>query len=209
MLTERDRDILLTLTHKVRVLSLSQLARTWWSETAAGLETARRRLRRLAVDGWLTQLPVNAHPELPLAGPLYRWAPGEPAPNCYQLERRCRSRWKEPARRAAVYLATRQAAARLGGVGGRLKHPLQTDHDLHVGTVYLRLLHTDPAMADLWVSEALVAPERRGQKLPDAIVKNPDGSVRLVVEFAGQYDAKRIAAVHEDCAARETPYELW
>lgn len=207
MLTERDREILLALTHKVRVLSLGQIARTWWHGTSG--DQARRRLAGIVAGGFLERLTVNAHPELALNEPLFEWQPGGEPPNVYALEYRLRSRFREHARPTLLYYATRRAAASFGGAGGRLKHPLQTDHDLHVSTVYLRLREIDPETAAAWVSEDLFAKERRRQKLPDAILRDDDGGIRRVIEFAGRYDAARLKAFHADCASRGTPYELW
>src|SRR5262245_41287594 len=58
-------------------------------------------------------------------------------------------------------------------------------HDLHVTTIYLHMLRNRPADAEAWISEDLLAPSRRHQKLPDAMLQFADGRPSVVIEFAG------------------------
>lgn len=204
-LTDRDREILLTLTHKVRLLSLAQIARTWWP--SAMPETARTRLA--ALPHFLTRLKLNAHPELVLDAPLYTWRPGEPAPRYGALSYQLKKRWTQAPEPTTVYIATEKAARYFGGFGGKLRRPLQATHDLHVAQVYLRLFGQDPTQAALWVSEERFAPERRREKLPDAVLRDAAGDIRLVIEFGGAYDAQHVERVHLDCVTRSLAYELW
>ncbi|MBK8183290.1 MAG: hypothetical protein IPK63_10530 [Candidatus Competibacteraceae bacterium] len=102
-----------------------------------------------------------------------------------------------------------KAARYFGGYGGKLRRPLQATHDLHVAQIYLRFLKTDPVRAALWVSEDRFAPERRREKLPDAVIQDAAGTIALVIEFGGAYDAKHVERVHLDCVTRSLPYELW
>ena len=204
-LTERDREILLALTQKVRLLSLEQIARTWWPSALPA--TARNRLA--ALPALLHRLTLNAHPELTLPGPLFTWRPGEADPPCGALSYRLKKRWNQAVRPTTVYIATEKAARYFGGYGGKLRRPLQATHDLHVAQIYLRLWQADPGLAALWVSEERFAPERRREKLPDAVLRDAAGNLILVIEFGGAYDAKHVERVHLDCVARSLPYELW
>ena len=45
--TDRDFDILLTLTSKGRLLDEEQLASAWWSDSRSGRIQARRRAQKL------------------------------------------------------------------------------------------------------------------------------------------------------------------
>ena len=49
------------------------------------------------------------------AGPVFKWKPGDAAPDFGQLAWTLQSRWTEPAREVTVYLATRRAASIFGG----------------------------------------------------------------------------------------------
>jgi len=112
-------------------------------------------------------------------------------------------------RLTTVYTATEATARLYAGCGGRLAHPLQVTHDLHVSAIFLKLRQTSPAEAEGWVSEDLLAPLRRGQKLPDAEIHDNAGRVLKVIEFGGSYAPERVRLVHEDCERRQVPYELW
>ena len=106
-------------------------------------------------------------------------------------------------------MATSRGAKHFGGKGGKLRRPLQATHDLHVSTVYLWFLEQQPDLASAWASEDLIAPTRRGQKLPDAMIQDEAGNPLRVIEFAGAYPPERIEKLHLDCEYRGLPYELW
>ena len=52
-LTSRDCEILDHLSTAVRLFSLDQIARTWWSDAVDPLKLADERIRRLARAGWV------------------------------------------------------------------------------------------------------------------------------------------------------------
>jgi hypothetical protein len=210
IMTDRRREILLALTHKIRLITPTQVARTWWTATASGLSSARRELSALKAAGFLRQSRVIAHPEIELAEPVATWTPGDPEPNPDRIAYRLQSRWTEPSRSAVVFFASRQAANHFGGAGGTLHRLHQVGHDLHLAAVYLRLHQVDPTTAAAWISEdRLPRPERPGEKLPDAVLKDPAGRIYRVIEFGGAYDARRVSKFHTFCAAHGYPYELW
>ncbi len=214
-LTDRDREILLSLTHKVRLLSLDQIARTWWNSSPTGIVNARKRLAILtdnntpSSDLLLRRLRANTHPELNLGGPVLSWNPGELTPDFGALSYRLKSRWTEAIRPTTIYVATERAARYFGGFGGKLRRPLQVTHDLHVAQIYLHLFQTNQEAAGAWVSEEQFGPERRHQKLPDAVLRDKNGQITRVIEFGGSYDPKHVERVHWDCVTRSLPYELW
>lgn len=211
MLTDRDREILIALTHKVRLLSLEQIARTWWSDS--GLATARKRLLLLTDPSFnpyvMQRMKLNAHPELSLCRPIFSWKPGDPTPPFGALSYRLKKRWDKAPEPTTVYIASEKAARYFGGFGGKLRRPLQATHDLHVAQIYLRFLKTEPTLAKQWVSEERFAPERRREKLPDAVLRDAAGNIILVIEFGGAYDPYHVEQVHLDCVTRSLPYELW
>jgi hypothetical protein len=208
-LTDRDQEILSTLTHRVRILSVAQVARTWWQGTRRPVENAAARLRALDRGGLLAAFEIVAHPEIELAGPVARWQPGEEAPDFGAVSYRLRARWTEPVRTTSVIAATAAGAALVGGVGGRRPRPSETTHDLHLAAVYLRVCAFSPALARSWRSEALLysAGGGRDEKLPDATLS--DGHRTLVVEFGGAYRKPKLIEFHEHCAERSLPYQIW
>jgi hypothetical protein len=109
-----------------------------------------------------------------------------------------------------AWIATEKASQIFGGAQrGELKHPLQATHDIGVAAVWLRLREIAPQWAMAWRGEDLLAHTRLGEKLPDAFIVDKNEKVLWVIEFGGSYDARRVKAFHEDCAARDLPYQLW
>jgi hypothetical protein len=108
-----------------------------------------------------------------------------------------------------VFTASERSAKVYAGSGGRLSHPLQATHDIHVSAIFFKLLRENPEEAERWVSDEVLAPLRRRQKLPDAEIHDAVGRTVRVIEFAGGYPPERIRKVHEDCERRQVPYELW
>lgn len=207
-LTDRDHDLLQALVRQVRLFAQRQIADHWW---AGELPNARRRLKRLAAEDLLTSTTVLARtlpvPESPLAS----WRPGDSAPDAGAVAYRCQDRWRRrPPRPCTVWVASERAARLFGGVRrGELRQPTQATHDLGVAAVWLRLREVSPEWAAAWRGEDLLAHTRRGEKLPDAFLVNAREQVLWVIEFGGGYDAGRVRAFHDDCAARGLPYQLW
>jgi hypothetical protein len=207
-LTERDRALLQALVQKVRLFSQRQIADHWWN---GELVNSRRRLKRLADRGLVQRMTVLARPIPVLESPLVGWRPGDSAPHFGSIAYRCQERWRlRPTRLCTAWLATDVASQAFGGPArDALKNPTQATHDLGVAAVWLRLNHVAPEWASAWRGEDLLAHTRRGEKLPDAFVVAETERVAWVIEFGGSYDAQRVEAFHQDCAARELPYQLW
>ena len=209
MRTWRDDEIVSTLTTKISFVETSQAARTWWRDNTSGRDRAADRLRRLVLEGYLIALKLRVHPELQLERPIISWQPGEVAPSFGPVSYRLRARWSEPLRWVTAYAASKRTGRVFAGNGGGPSRPLQATHDLHVSAIYLRLLRESPGEARRWVSDNVLAPLRRGKKLPDAELHDPEGRTLKVIEFGGNYPPERVRKVHEDCERRGLPYELW
>lgn len=209
-LTTRDQQILQSLCTKVRVFTLQQLADAWWHDAAQPELLARRRLAKLAEVELVRRHSVSAMPLPPLDTPLIQWRPGQRTPDFGAAAWKAQNRWKESARQTIVYSATSKSANLFGGKPTqKLKSAFQITHDLGVAAMFLTLLRTDPQRASRWIGEDLIAPFRKHQKLPDAVIADsPASRPAMIYEFAGQYPKSRIAAFHHDCARRRLPYEL-
>lgn len=207
--TERQRALLITLSFKVRFLSIDQIARTWWTPTLAGVSTTRRQMATLMASGDLIRRQVLAHPEIPLKAPVFEWEPGRPDPAFGALAYAIQTRWTETVQDTEVYMATPQSAHRLGGVAGEIRRVYQATHDLHMAAIYLQALAQGPARAIAWVYETRMGPPKFREKLPDAVLRDEAGTIRRIIEFGGTYDAHRIEKLHRYCVERRLPYELW
>jgi len=206
-LGERDRTVLDALTHRVRVLTLEQTASLGWEGSAS---RARERLRALEAAGWLRALDLLAHPLIELGNPALVWEPGDPVPDFDKLSYRLTSRWKRSPRVHRAFIATRQAAVRLAGHGGRVPRPSEATHDIHLAEVYLALLRKDPKRARRWVSEEDLYSQGFGRdaKLPDAMLLDR-GEGPTVVEFGGAYRPAKLRDFHRFFQRKALRYELW
>lgn len=209
-LTARDREILLDLTAKIRIATFGQLARNYWPSGESGKMNARRRLGELVSRELLRKIPVVSHPLLPLEAPVVTWSPGEAKPNPAEISTRLQGRWQSEPHEMVAFIAGRRAIALFGAKAlGEIKNRYQVTHDLHVSEVYFFFRRTNSRLASAWIGEEILAPSRKHQKLPDAILHDDEGQPRLVIEFGGKYPKRRVEAFHDDCESRSLPYELW
>lgn len=209
-LTSRDREILQTLTLRVKLLTTEQVARTWWSSSADPVHNARKRLRALADENLIDPISILAHPELPLTGPVVSWSPKLPTPDFGAVSYRLRSRWEEPFSSVSAVLATRQTANFFGGDPGRHPKAAEQNHDVHLAAVYLHIRLHRPAWTDHWISEQRIKrsrPDAPGEKLPDAMVE--DSGRKIAIEFGGAYTKEKVQGFHEFCQRKGLSYELW
>ncbi len=181
-LTERDERLAISLTQKVRLLSLPQAARLCDTTVAY----MRRRLSRLQEAGVMTTAVVRSHPVLPLDEPIVTWRPGEASPDAAKVSYRLKARWTAPDRPLRVYFATRKAMQIWGGRAGRIRFPLQATHDVHVTQMYLRVVAEQPELAERWIGEDAVETEDRGKRT-DALIVDPGGRTVCAMEFGGAY----------------------
>lgn len=211
-LTDRDERIIWTLTRKLRVVTVDQAARTWWSDRQHATKAARDRLSKLRHDGLLHLVPVMAHPEIELPGPVFCWEPGDDTPDFGPISYRLRSRWNHPVAATTLVGATRQAVREFGGfIADRLPRPSEASHDIHLAQVYLKLVGRDPALAHRWICEQQLYAEGRGrnERLPDAILRPRRGKAEdgRVIEFGGAYTKKKLEEFHEGIS--HSAYEIW
>ncbi len=210
-LTVRDCELLAMLCVRVRMASLNQIARAWWGVSDYQVAACQRRLTRLKRHRLLRAAQATLLDLAPLRQPLATWRPGERTPNLAGIAWSLQIRWRSSYRRATIYLPTVEAARRFGGGrSGRIKRPFQVAHDIGVAEMYFAVRRIRPTNVLLWIGEDRLAPHRRRQKLPDAILaSSPATKPLLILEFGGRYDKRRLIAFHEDAVERGVPYEIW
>jgi hypothetical protein len=210
-LTARDTEILTALTRHVRVFSLSQIATTWWATSST--RVSENRLKQLVTLGLIQIDHTVAHPEIELPGPLFTWHPGEADPHLGALSHALRSRWTEHPALTTCVSATKLAAERFGGHGGRPPRAVERTHDIHFAKVYLHYRRTQPETLAHWVFEEKIKFERKlaesgfGEKLPDALLRFPGRT--HAVEFGGAYPKDKLSAFHGYCKDQHYSYEVW
>ena len=119
-------------------------------------------------------------------------------------------RWQNaPRTTASVVWATRRATQIVGGVSGRLRQPLQLQHDLGLSEV---LACRATPEGETWIGEdawRAFWPLGMQTKLPDAVLLDSQQRVVRVIEFAGRYSRQRLARFHRYWIRQRTPYEIW
>lgn len=208
-LTSRDRDILRTLTQKVRALSVSQIARSWYGKGERRESCARARLRYLERIGLIQMGTRFAQPELTFDKPLVTLRRRERAPDFGPLSWQLKRRWCGPALLTDVVIATRRVSA----FGGRWPRDSEVSHDVSgVASLYLHWVTTDAARANAFISEARL--HGRGLRregwaehlmVPDGAVEGPTGLV--LVEMAGRYTRQKLEAFAQ--AFSDYAIEIW
>lgn len=205
--TRRDIEILDALSTRIHLMSLNQIARTWWPNTKNAPANAKGRLSQLQDAGLISNERLMLSPELPLAHPLLTWAPGDPIPEFSSLAYRLTARWTDAPILTQVYTATKRAAQHFGGHGGRPIRSTERTHDLHLAAVFLIKRQNPAFRTDFWLSESSIYAQQlsKNEKLPDALIKVP----RTAIEFGGEYDKYKLRAFHDYCAQQNLSYELW
>ena len=138
-LSERDIDLIETLARKVRVLTLNQIARTWWPDSVAPKSAARHRLAELERAGFVVSFTAIAHPEILLSAPVISWTPGLPAPDFGSASHRLKRRWSRPAKATRCVSISNIAGRQFGDHGGRCPRESEEMHDIHLAQLYLLL----------------------------------------------------------------------
>jgi hypothetical protein len=215
LLTNRDLEILGALTKRVRCLSLPQIARTWWQDSANAARVAENRLRILARQGLIEIERAPAHPEIELLAPVATWRVGEPEPKFGAVSYQLKSRWRSHPVLTSCVSASKIAVNRFGGYGGRPPRLVERTHDIHMAQVFLFYRLRRPDLIRFWVFEEQVKAERRiqwkdpvfGEKLPDVILRSP--AADQVIEFGGAYGKDKLVTFHRYCTERSLAYEIW
>lgn len=211
MWTHQEFDLLETLTRRVRLLSVDQIARIPWRQVDSQRYMKRPsgpRLRRLIQAGLLARAFINVRRLKPTC-PLFRWRPGDDEPNVEQLVATITTRWPVAAQPVEVYWASRYAASLFGSSAGRLPKLHHRDHDLLLADAYLHYRVHERAWAMLWRGEDSRPKAGYQIKDPDAFLVDREGRIVRVIESTGRYGVRQIEAFHDHCASENLSYELW
>jgi hypothetical protein len=208
-LSDRDTEILKLLVRNVRVLSVPQLARTWWASSPDPEASAWNRAIHLHRAGFIESFEGLAHPELSLVEPVTTWRSGLPPPSAGAISYRLQKRWEHHPQVTKCISASSTARRYFGGPRGRTPRERELTHDIHFSAVYLRIRETRPDLLPYWAFEETIVEARgnRREKLPDAIIVSPDET--QAIEFGGAYGKRKVQAFHDYCAEECLSYEIW
>lgn len=210
--SEAGRATLRILTRQLRAVTTDQLVQLLANACDADELEARKALRCLSRSGLVTsrRLVVSA----PVLGtPLYSWRPRQPVPHvgavAWAASQRLAARRPVPTN---VHWATPRAVRRCGGVGGRLRKPLQLDHDLGVAAALVARADRFPTAMTCWVGEDLyvnLGATARREKVPDAVELGEDGRPVLAIDYISDYPSRRLQEFHDFWSLRRVRYEWW
>lgn len=211
MITDRDWTIMRALTFAVRLMSLEQVARVWWSEAGddSRLAVAENSLARLTKVGLIERLKVLAFPLPTISEPVCVWTPGGERPDFHALEYKVQQRWVGTPTYIPAFAIGHRAVKFFGVNRPKAISIGQESHDLGQAEVYIVYVSRWPKEAADWQGEESYRTERKGEKLPDAMLFDSKGEPYRVIDFAGRYDHRRLRAFHEDQERRGLTYELW
>ena len=203
-----EEQILRALANDVRVLSLQQVARTWWTDTRWGRSRAKAAMTELESLGWLQIHRSLARPIDEMQEPLMSWSPRDDRPDFWRLSRVLHKRSMQDASMTTFVFASPKSIVLFGrGRAPSVKLTHMT-HDLHVAEVYLTYRRTGLSSRH-WISEDRLPSDWPLRERPDAALVNDDGQFYRAVEYGGNYPPSRLAELHEGLASIELDYEIW
>lgn len=209
-LNPQCRDVAILLAHDIRIMSIDQIARTFFADSSNPCHVARRQMYELQRIGLVKVTQTIVHPEADLGSPLLDWTPGDPPPDFPLLAAKTSTRWTQSPAPTTLVHATRDAAKLFGGyTAGRVPRRTEVCHDLHLAQVYLNLRRDRPSYAKRWMSEQeqYARGGGRNERLPDAIIRGRRKPIDRIIEFAGSYSQAKLREMH--LAFCHVPYELW
>jgi len=205
-LTRRDKQIILDLALKARLMTGSQISHHYFSSKP---QLASRRLRFLFGKGWLTETTAVVPQPPTILKPLYRSEQEIETPDFLKLSKyflaRARSRLMV---KQSIVRASAKSLLLILGVKRSAKSPHhQIGHDIGMAEVILWLKRMSPIDYHHLVGEDSLSSNAFPGFLPDAIVRIGD-RVHFV-EFGGAYDVNRLRLIHESCMSLEVTYDLY
>lgn len=208
-LNDTAESLLVLLTWQLRLIAEEMVTHPDYGRS---LSVSPKQLRRLEADGWLHRGQVSAAmPEL--GGELTAWFPSMNSHAdfgnlSWQLKERTQH-WRP--QRLRVCWSTEQTVTVFGGAGGRIRQPLQVQHDIGVAAMFFSRQAAVADKRSVWVGEDVVRrlETRLGTKIPDALLMGSDLQPRRAIEFGGSYSKKRLQSFHHYCESHRLPYEIW
>jgi hypothetical protein len=207
-MNRREEKIVRTLANSVRVMTVVQVARTWWADTRSGRNRAAAALNRLDAEGWVHVQRVLSRPIQSLASPLIRWRPSQEQPDFEAAARSLHRRAMADARSVKVVFASSRAVIFFAAGRAPALKITQMTHDLNVSELYLHFRRSG-LPEGCWVSEDRLPRNWPLRQRPDALLRNEAGDVARAIEYGGDYPPRRLAALHAGLSRIGLGYEIW
>jgi hypothetical protein len=207
-MSPHEQQIVRALADSIRVLSLNQIARIWWSESRSGRSRAKASMASLVDDGWLHMQRVLSRSIVSPTRPLIDWQLGDERPDFGAAVRVLHQRAMTDAKLITVVFATSSTITLLGKGRVPTIRLTQMTHDLSLSELFLYYRKRGLPL-NRWVSEDRLPSDWPIPERPDAVLRDESGQVVRAVEYGGDYPASRLLALHDGLASMELGYELW
>ena len=203
-----EEQILRVLADSIRVLTLRQIAKTWWTDTRWGRTRASAAMNDLAREGWLHVQRLLSRTIQSFVDPLVDWQPKDRRPDFASVARRLHRRAMVAAKPVKVVYAAKRAVTFFGNGRAPAIKLTQMTHDLNVSELYLHYRRNGFARC-LWLSEDRLPRDWPLRERPDALLKNHRGQLLRAVEYGGDYPVSRLVELHTGLASINLGYHLW
>jgi len=208
MLTDRDLDVIETLSCRVPFLSLKQAVHIWWPGCSPG-RTAHRRLKQLVDANWLRLYTINL-PRLPASlVPLSAWSPGMKGPDPRRIAEKSQTRNRHAAIPTAILTASAASAAMMGGASSGAPAPEYRQRGAHLAAVHVLYRQKRPNLARQWAGGGALTRSESRQRTVDVLLRDANSRQFGVIHVAGRWRPAQVERFHDDCRQSDLPYELW
>jgi len=196
------------LCDSVRVLTLRQIAQTWWTDTRWGRSRASTSMKNLAQEGWVHRQRVLCRTIHAFALPLVDWQPGDRRPEFASVVLRLHRRAMVAAKPVKVVYAAKRAVTFFASGRAPSVKLTQMTHDLNVSELYLHYRRNGFARRH-WLSEDRLPRDWPLRERPDGLLRNNRGELIRAVEYGGDYPKRRLVELHTGLASINLSYQLW
>lgn len=207
-MNRHEEQFVRVLADSVRVMSIVQVASTWWTDTRWGRSRASAATNQLVSDGWLHMQWALSRPVQSLVSPLIAWRPGDRRPDFRLTVRLLHQRAMADARPVKIVFAARRAVIFFGTGRAPSIKLTQMTHDLNVSELYLHYRRN--GLPDhCWTSEDRLPRDWPLKARPDALLRSENGDVVRATEYGGDYPASRLTELHAGLSSIGLSYEIW
>ena len=203
-MTERDLDIIETLTCRVRVMTLSQIATLWWEGDAI---LASEALNQLVATGSIERTETYSQYEM-TSECLFRWIPSDAKPAFDEIIDTHYARQRSQKVAGEIYTATRFAANLFASEFTTFPSPEERPEQIRMAEAYVAHRSSRSTEASFWFNCRAGEPDASNQTKPEVLIVDAEASPTRAVSLLSR-SVQRFQATHRYCQHEGISYELW
>ncbi|MFZ1005208.1 MAG: hypothetical protein WAN65_00120 [Candidatus Sulfotelmatobacter sp.] len=212
MMNERAMTLCELLSCKLALVSDGQLAEHWDISSATGRRHLTTWLNGLVRDDLIRRLRVLAKPTPKLDAPLLQVPRESPLGDMAALSWKLEKRWRIEPEVTTIYVRGPKCNQLFGGKAQPdISNLAAVSHDLALSALYFHFARAQPERARDWLPDwERKGDLRYGEKLPDVLLYDDDGSPYQAIEMGGSYPPGRLLALQVYCTeSLQLPLEIW